>query len=637
MNSYIKGIALFRDNTEKGKSVIELSRGLNIISGESKTGKSAIIDIIDWCLGASECKIPKGKITKFTNLYVLLIDLNGHCLLIGRKDEYKGKNYMFIDDKISKNLEIQNIDLSYFKEEKFIKISEALELINNKMEISINPENLPLEFEKKIPKTNIRNTLPFVFQTQDIIDSKTNLFYQEPKVNHFPVLAGWFGAEYYEILKNIEKLQSDIKKTTTQNEGAKIINKSLIDNLKTSLSQHYLLNSIEYDENWTIEYCLERIKKLEIFKKVEYSNELQKRQDELVEVIEKLNIEQNSIYKQIKKIENNSKQGDNYKLFIDKYNERSKLFEYNSEYKCPICNKENEQITIDAINIFEANEWLKNELTNIPVYTNKFESELVNFKKHYDELTVKIKEKKVEHKANKVILDKIENLKNLNEEKQKAQWKVISDYEIYNSRHIKFDDKYLDEQKAKLEKLKERKKTYNETEKYNYAKKMIQDEMSRIVELLDFEHKPPELYLEFNPKDDIHFKLFHIDLDEEIINLNRIGSASNALACHIGLFLSFLYYFAHQEKSKVPSILFFDQPSQVYFPSGKDNTDIKKVGQIYETILDEIQKIEKETGINPQIIIADHVKDLGEQNVKLYEHYFKADFRNGKALVPNEF
>ncbi len=59
MNTYIKGIALFHDNTPKGKSVIELSRGLNLISGESKTGKSAIIDIIDWCLGASECKIPK--------------------------------------------------------------------------------------------------------------------------------------------------------------------------------------------------------------------------------------------------------------------------------------------------------------------------------------------------------------------------------------------------------------------------------------------------------------------------------------------------------------------------------------------------------------------------------------------------
>ena len=50
MNSYIKGIAVFRDETKEGKRTLELSRGLNIISGNSKTGKSAIMDIIDWCL-----------------------------------------------------------------------------------------------------------------------------------------------------------------------------------------------------------------------------------------------------------------------------------------------------------------------------------------------------------------------------------------------------------------------------------------------------------------------------------------------------------------------------------------------------------------------------------------------------------
>ena len=112
-----------------------------------------------------------------------------------------------------------------------------------------------------------------------------------------------------------------------------------------------------------------------------------------------------------------------------------------------------------------------------------------------------------------------------------------------------------------------------------------------------------------------------------------MGSASNALACHFGLFLSFLSYFSSQENSKVPSILFFDQPSQVYFPSGADNTDIEKVSQIYETILDEIQTIEKNTGIVPQIIVADHIKDIGEENVKLYEHYFKADWRDGRKFI----
>ena len=167
-----------------------------------------------------------------------------------------------------------------------------------------------------------------------------------------------------------------------------------------------------------------------------------------------------------------------------------------------------------------------------------------------------------------------------------------------------------------------------------YEKRIIENKMSLIIEKLDFEHRPPELNFELNPKKESCFQLYHNNvISGERIFLRQMGSASNALACHFGLFLSFLSYFSSQENSKVPSILFFDQPSQVYFPSGADNTDIEKVSQIYETILDEIQTIEKNTGIVPQIIVADHIKDIGEENVKLYEHYFKADWRDGRKFI----
>jgi hypothetical protein len=36
--------------------------GVNIITGESRTGKSALIDIVDYCLGRNPCNIPVGPI-----------------------------------------------------------------------------------------------------------------------------------------------------------------------------------------------------------------------------------------------------------------------------------------------------------------------------------------------------------------------------------------------------------------------------------------------------------------------------------------------------------------------------------------------------------------------------------------------
>ena len=91
----------------------------------------------------------------------------------------------------------------------------------------------------------------------------------------------------------------------------------------------------------------------------------------------------------------------------------------------------------------------------------------------------------------------------------KAQWKVMSEYEIYCDRKVDFDEKDLDLQKGELEKAKERLKTYNVGEKYVYEKSRLQDYMNIVIDSLDFEHTPPELRFELNPEKDDCFQLYH--------------------------------------------------------------------------------------------------------------------------------
>lgn len=62
MKSYIKSIIIFDKNGEK--RVVPLKQGVNIITGESKTGKSALVEIIDYCLCSTRCTVPKGKIQR---------------------------------------------------------------------------------------------------------------------------------------------------------------------------------------------------------------------------------------------------------------------------------------------------------------------------------------------------------------------------------------------------------------------------------------------------------------------------------------------------------------------------------------------------------------------------------------------
>ena len=67
---------------------------------------------------------------------------------------------------------------------------------------------------------------------------------------------------------------------------------------------------------------------------------------------------------------------------------------------------------------------------------------------------------------------------------------------------------------------------------------------------------------------------------EEELRLRQIGSGRNWLNAHLCLFLSLSHYFA-MNKTLIPSLLFIDQPSQVYFPT-KDNYEIFNAEKMWE-------------------------------------------------------
>jgi hypothetical protein len=57
---------------DERRRVLEFRPGaLNIVTGESRTGKSALVPIIDYCLGSGECDVPEGVIRKTVAWYAL--------------------------------------------------------------------------------------------------------------------------------------------------------------------------------------------------------------------------------------------------------------------------------------------------------------------------------------------------------------------------------------------------------------------------------------------------------------------------------------------------------------------------------------------------------------------------------------
>ena len=60
--------------------------GLNIITGRAKTGKSAVVDILDYCFGRSECFVAEGIIRQHVSWFGVEIENNSDILFVGRRN-----------------------------------------------------------------------------------------------------------------------------------------------------------------------------------------------------------------------------------------------------------------------------------------------------------------------------------------------------------------------------------------------------------------------------------------------------------------------------------------------------------------------------------------------------------------------
>src|SRR3954469_14179202 len=84
MSFQLLDIVLYGFNRQK--RIVSLKPGrLNIITGASKTGKTALIEIIDYCMGSSECGIPEGIIRRTVEWVGVRLQVADGQAFVGRR------------------------------------------------------------------------------------------------------------------------------------------------------------------------------------------------------------------------------------------------------------------------------------------------------------------------------------------------------------------------------------------------------------------------------------------------------------------------------------------------------------------------------------------------------------------------
>ena len=75
MSIQILNIAIYGHDGQQRALNLRLG-GVNVITGSSKTGKSALIDIVDYCFGSGECRVPEGIIRKAVAWFAIRLQLS---------------------------------------------------------------------------------------------------------------------------------------------------------------------------------------------------------------------------------------------------------------------------------------------------------------------------------------------------------------------------------------------------------------------------------------------------------------------------------------------------------------------------------------------------------------------------------
>ncbi|HHF3183989.1 TPA: DUF3732 domain-containing protein [Vibrio alginolyticus] len=650
------------------KHPVSFKKGLNVVTGKSSTGKSALIEIFDYCFGSGENTIPKGVITTNAAIYYVALAVNEQDMVIARDPDIATKAFF----RRVESFNSADIVRDYFNSNYFRPLSEFKKHLRGFfLDIDDVDESLAARANRrnnaKAATPSIRSFSSFMLQHQNLVANKHALFYRfdekekrDQAIEHTKIFLGLVDQKFFHLKQEKERLSMDIRRLERQKETNKRTSEKYKLNVGPVLSQLYALMGFK-EEPLSLERLLRHP---------------QDGKDQLDSIIvpEKINHNSDAItlrYNQLK-LDRNKKTAELRKLqrqtaSINKHIQEEELFVGNvkqfsspghvhiSASVCPFCHTEKDNLRESAEKLQKAILKVSGNLAQARPMKAKFESSLVDVKRKTEAVSRALTE------LNQQVMEIEKTEKQLVEQKslyesilmQKA--KLFALIDTLNMA----DDAELEKQVKDLSK--QIKDITRDLKKYDVQKGLekasadVNTYMADIGSYFEFEasYKPINLHFSFET-----FDLYHLTPTNEKIHLRSMGSGANWLYCHVTLFLALHKYFSLQGNScAIPSILFFDQPTQVYFPNfNRDNADtfeeqknleseqrtkkerhvdedIKAVENLFSQFSNYCSELELDNGFSPQIIVTDHADSLTLSNGVPFEDLVNGNRWRSRGLI----
>ncbi len=652
------------------KHPVNFKKGLNVVTGKSSTGKSALIEIFDYCFGSGENTIPKGVITASAAIYYVALSVNGQDMVIARDPDIASKAFF----RRVESFNSDDIDRDYFNSSYFRPLDEFKKHLRDFfLDIDDVDESLAgranRRFNAKAATPSIRSFSSFILQHQNLVANKHALFYRfdekekrDQAIDHTKIFLGLVDQKYFHLSQEKERLSSEVRGLERKKETNKRASENYKQNVGPVLSQLYALMGFK-EEPLSLEKVLrhpqdakDQLDSIIVPEKINHNsdaatqryNQLKLQRTQKTAELRKLQRQAASINKHIQEEE---RFVDNVKQFS------SPKHVHISASVCPFCHTEKDTLRESAEKLLQAITKVSGNLAQARPMKAKFESSLVVVQRNIEIFDRELTE------LNQQIMEIEKTEKQLAEQKslyesvliQKAKLFVLLDtLNMADDAELEKQIKALNKQ---LKDIHKDLKQYDVQKGLEDASATVNEYMAKIGSHFDFEasYKPINLHFSFET-----FDLYHLTPKNEKFYLRSMGSGANWLYCHVTLFLALHKYFAElSDKCAIPSILFLDQPTQVYFPNfNRDNSenfeeqkiqeakqrktlnvdqnideDIKAVENLFSQLSIYCNELEQKNGFSPQIIVTDHADNLTLSNEVSFESLVNGNRWRMRGLI----
>ncbi|MGA3797731.1 DUF3732 domain-containing protein [Pseudomonas fluorescens] len=189
--------------------------GLNVITGRSSTGKSALSDIIEYCMGRSEFNVAEGVIRDKVSWFAVIYQFEDVQVLVAKPAPPRGGD---------------SCRMAMTRTGEFVSPPDYAELIANTDDIAVTsllsrqlgiPENRTEVAEQHTRvsyEASIKHAYYYLFQKQGLVTSKDQLFYRQSEAfqpqaikDTLPILLGASTNERYELQTKLRTAQRDLR------------------------------------------------------------------------------------------------------------------------------------------------------------------------------------------------------------------------------------------------------------------------------------------------------------------------------------------------------------------------------------------------------------------------------------------